>query len=228
MPDPTIAPADTVLDRLTRASAESGLLMMGVLHPGRSPVRGLTHGTLVLLGCGPGFWPRFRTAPEALDGGADPIDRWSLRVVSELGTRFGATPRFPFGGPPHEPFIDWARKSGRAHPSPTGMLVHDTVGLMISYRGALHFSEELASTEATGRSPCPTCPGQPCATSCPVGALSATQPYDVAACHAYLDTAAGRDCMENGCAARRACPLSAGARRPPAQSALHMKAFHPS
>ena len=33
--------------------------------------------------------------------------------------------------------------------------------------------------------------------------------------------------MDNGCRARRACPLSAGADREPAQSAHHMKAFHP-
>jgi hypothetical protein len=219
--------AQSTLARLMRASGDHGLMIMGAFHPGRIQRLDLNDGTLVLLGCGPEFWQLFRTSPEAMDDAADPIDRWSRRVVSDLGTLFDATPIFPFGGPPYAPFIDWAKGTGRAHPSPTGMLVHDTMGLMISYRGAMHFSDALPLPDWSDGHPCLTCPERTCTTTCPVGALSATQPYDVAACHAYLDTAAGQDCMENGCAARRACPLSAGARRTPEQSALHMKAFHP-
>ncbi|WP_424985973.1 hypothetical protein [Microbulbifer sp. S227A] len=213
--------------QLAQQLVKHGLLMMGAVYPARVPVRDLSHGTLILLGCGPGFWPKFTASDEARDGRADPVDRWSTRVVTQLADRHGAAPYFPFGGPPYAPFINWATQSGRAHSSPTGMLVHDTVGLMISYRGALHFQAELPLPARTDDSPCATCPTRPCTTACPVGALSETQPYDLAACHAYLDTAAGQDCMQNGCAARRACPISAGANRLPAQSALHMKAFHP-
>ena len=49
--------------------------------------------------------------------------------------------------------------------------------------------------------------------------------YDVAGCHAYLDTAPGADCLDRGCAVRRACPVGA-ALRGEAQSAFHMAAFH--
>lgn len=215
------------LGRLNADLVDHGLLMMGALHPDRVQARELTGGTLVLLGCGPGFWPVFTAAPEALDGLADPVDRWSKRVISLLANRFDARPLFPFGGPPFAPFVGWAQKSDRAFSSPTGMLVHDTVGLMISYRGAMHFAAELPLPAGKAEHPCHTCATRPCTSACPVGALSETQPYDVAACHAYLDTAAGQDCMMNGCAARRACPISAGAGRRAKQSALHMKAFHP-
>ncbi|MBL4766963.1 MAG: ferredoxin, partial [Rhodobacteraceae bacterium] len=73
---------------------------------------------------------------------------------------------------------------------------------------------------------CQSCHLHPCTTACPVDALSATHSYDIDACHAYLNTEAGQDCMTNGCAARRACPVSQRAGRVPEQSNLHMKAFH--
>jgi len=43
-------------------------------------------------------------------------------------------------------------------------------------------------------------------------------------CKTYLATDAGKSCMTNGCAARRACPVGAK-RRLPAQAAFHMEAF---
>ncbi|MBK0327588.1 ferredoxin [Rhodobacteraceae bacterium F11138] len=217
-----------LLTRLNRAATASGLLPMGAQHPHRTGSKALDHGTLVLFGTGPGFWPAFQTSAEFNDAAPDPVDRWSRRIIGTLADQFGATAHFPFGGPPYAPFIDWAQKSGQAHPSPVGMLVHARVGLMISYRGALHFAKALPIADTAAASPCLSCDAQPCTTACPVNALSGSASYDVAACHAYLDTAAGRDCLRNGCAARRACPVSAGAARNPAQSALHMKAFHPS
>ncbi len=221
-----MCPDMTYADIERRAGAD-GLMVMGALHPARVAVKQLRGGTLILLGTGRRFWPAFSASPEARDGHPDPLDRWSARVVGTLAAAAGAKALFPFGGPPYAPFVDWAEKSGRAHASPVGMLVHDRVGLMISFRGALHLARDLPLPAAGAGSPCRSCDTSPCTTACPVGALGADAPYDVAACHAYLDTAAGRDCMDRGCAARRACPVSAGAARNPAQSALHMKAFHP-
>lgn len=210
----------TVLATIEPACAGSGLIVMGIApHDG---------GSALLLGTGPGFWPVFSRSPEQADGQPDPVDRWSKRVIGGLARDTGATCCFPSDGPPYPPFIDWALKSGRAFSSPTGMLVHDTVGLMISYRGALLFARPLAVPAPAPASPCASCADQPCTTACPVAALSAVRPYDVLACHAHLDHPAGAGCMSLGCAARRACPLSAGAGRDPSQSALHMKAFHPT
>jgi ferredoxin len=179
------------------------------------------------LGAGRDFWPTLQASPEWQDQTLNPVDRWSGRVVSGLANKFGATAHFPFGGPPYTPFIDWALKSGRAFLSPVGAMVHDTVGMMISYRGALHFTQEFDIPVSNDRSPCYECPA-PCTTACPVGALNAETFYKLDTCHAYLDTDNGQACMTSGCAARLACPVSAAFDRDPAQTAHHMRAFHPS
>lgn len=201
------------------AAAEAvGLAVGGGLHPG--PEEGV--GTLALLCPGPGFWARFRASPEAGDGRPDPLDRWSERVVGGLAAGLGAVAVLPSAGPPWRPFTAWARASGAAWESPVGLLAHARFGLFVSYRGALGFAGRLALPPAAAR-PCDGC-AAPCLTACPVGAMGAAG-YDVAACHAFLDTAAGGDCLARGCAVRRACPVGAGLRAP-AQSAFHMAAFH--
>lgn len=202
------------------AAAEAvGLAAGGGLHP-EDGADGAA--TVVLLCPGPGFWERFRAAPEAGDGRPDPLDRWSLRVIGDLARRLGATALFPFGGPPWRPFTAWARASGATWEAPVGLLVHARFGLFVSYRGALGFAERLEAPPA-GPRPCDGC-AAPCLGACPVGAMTAAG-YDVAACHGFLDTAAGADCLARGCAVRRACPVGAGLRGA-AQSAFHMAAFH--
>ncbi|MFA3920436.1 ferredoxin [Ruegeria hyattellae] len=215
------------LHQIEALAAESGLIVMGAFHPRQVYGPDDEVGTLVLLGTGPAFWPVFLQSPEYLGGDAHPIDRWSERVVGEIAMQLGVSCSYPFGGPPYMSFIDWALKSGRCWQSPVGMLVHDTVGLMISFRGALHFDEEIPLPVTPSAAPCTTCDA-PCTTACPVGALSGDASYDLAACHGFLDTEPGTTCMTQGCAARRACPLSTGAGRSDAQSALHMRAFHPT
>ncbi len=213
----------------TQAMArQAGLIVMGALHPRRAYAAQSQPGTLILLGTGPDFWPVFTTAPECGDGAPHPVDRWSKRILGGIADRLGATCDFPSDGPPYPPFIDWALKSGRFHKSPVGMMVHDTVGMMISLRGALLFDAEFPIPAASQASPCDSCADRPCTTACPVAALGADAPYDLAACHDFLDSPGGDACMMAGCAARRACPLSRQAGRDPAQSALHMRSFHPS
>ena len=206
-------------------SFEDALYDLGLIEMGRAPADG--GGTCVLLGASPRFWAVLSEASEGQDGAPDPVDRYSTRVITELAGKFGAAADFPFGGPPYAPFIAWALASARAWSSPTGMLVHDEAGLMISYRGALTWADRPAPEVEASPGPCPTC-DQPCATACPVGALSPEHFYDVDACHAYLDTVEGTSCLTQGCAVRRACPISQSFGRDPAQSEHHMRAFHPS
>lgn len=208
----------------TRVRAEA-LDVFGAFHPGPSDAAPAGCATLVLLGPDePGFWPRVSAAPEFGDGAPDPLDRWSERVIGALADELGATALFPFGGPPFQPFIRWAQRSGRAWPSPVSLLVHDVAGLFVSYRGALALPQRLALPPPSPR-PCDTCAGQPCRSACPAGALT-DHGYDLNACHAFLDSPAGQDCMARGCAVRRACPVSETYGRMPAQSAFHMAAFH--
>lgn len=171
----------------------------------------------------PSFWDYFTNSPEYLDGTTDPLDRWSTRTVGSLAKTLEGTALFPFGEPV-QPFIGWALRTGRAWSSPVAMLVHDQAGLFLSIRGAVVL-DHLPDLTAHSVNPCNRCDA-PCETACPVGALG-HQTYDVASCHAFLNTPDGKDCMDNGCAARRACPVSKTSGREFAQSAFHMRSFHP-
>lgn len=208
------------LAEVEEAAAAHRLAVFGGFHP--EPAEGIG-ATLLMLGpAEPGFWPHVTAQPE-FNGRPDPLDRWSARVIAALAARFHAQPLFPFGGPPHRPFYAWALRTGRAWPSPVTLLVHDTAGLMLSYRGALALPDRLDLPQPPAR-PCDTC-AKPCLTACPPGALTA-KGYDLPACHGFLDTAPGQGCMSGGCRVRCACPVSQSYARLPEQSAYHMRQFH--
>lgn len=196
------------------------------LAPGR-PARAL----VLLGGVGGSLWPAFSRSPELADGAPDPLDRWSLRVVSALAESFGAMPLFPFGGPPYQPFLRWARRAEPVAPSPIGLLVHPRYGLWHAYRGALALDAplDIPAREAAA-SPCETCTDRPCLSTCPVGAFAPPLAdgfprYDLQGCAAHLRVPAGADCLQAGCRARRACPVAPGLAYEAAQASFHMAAF---
>ena len=163
--------------------------------------------------------------PRRATGFADPLDRWSRRLIESLARELGGRALFPFGGPPFLPFQRWAQRAEPVHSSPIGLLIHPYYGLWHAYRGAIGFPEELAVPEpAPVPSPCESCTGRWCLKSCPVGAFSSTG-YDVAACAGHLRSAAGGDCMDFGCRARRACPVGADHAYGPEQASFLMRAF---
>lgn len=170
------------------------------------------------------WWSGLKANPEWQDGQPDPVDRWSRRTLTAIATLVGGTALFPSDGPPYPPFLHWARATGQMWQSPVGMLVHAQAGLWVSFRGALALPFALPLPAATN--PCNTCHAQPCRTACPVNALGAGV-YDTHACHGFLDSPAGRDCLSRGCAARRACPAGESHARLDDQSAYHMRQFHP-
>ncbi|WP_284164961.1 ferredoxin [Frigidibacter sp. SD6-1] len=215
----------TPLHDITARAAPHRLGLFGALRltaeDGLSP----EWRSLVLLGPEePGFWAHVTAEPEWSDGKDDPIDRWSARVIGEIADALGALAVYPFGGPPHRPFFNWALRSGRAFASPVTLLVHDRAGLFVSYRGALALAQDI-DLPPPAANPCETCADKPCLTACPAGALGATG-YDVPACHDFLDLPEGQDCLSRGCAVRRACPLSKAYGRVEEQSAYHMRLFH--
>jgi ferredoxin len=209
------------------ALAREGLIARGGFHPGVSDgVPALESGglvrTLVMVGnAGPEMWRAFAASPEH-DTAADPLDRWSRRVLGELATELGAKALYPFGGPPHLPFIAWAKCAEAVAESPLGILIHPDYGLWHAYRGALAFAEviDLPPRDERPR-PCETCADQPCLSGCPVGAFSVAG-YDVSACADHLSAAAGADCMAEACRARRACPIGRDYLYAPEQAAFHM------
>lgn len=214
------------LAEIEALAGEQHLAVFGGFHPDPEDGAPEGSGTLVLLGPDePGFWDHLQRQREFRDGRADPLDRWSRRIIGALADELGAMPLFPFEGPPYRPFFGWGARTRRAWPSPVTLLVHDRAGLMVSYRGALSFAHRLALPDPPAEVPCKACQ-RPCVTACPAAALT-DRGYDVAACHAYLDTPQGQSCLQQGCAVRRACPLGRSYGRHPEQSAFHMSYYHP-
>jgi epoxyqueuosine reductase len=186
----------------------------------------LPKGTRTLLMLGPsepGFWAHLQSQPEAQDAKADPVDRWSRRVIGQLACDLGAKALFPFGGAPYHPFQRWALRTGRVWESPVRLLVHADQGLLVSFRGALALKDVIAVPPPL-TSPCDGC-AEPCRHACPPRALTRAG-YDLPACHEFLDRPEGQDCMTGGCLVRRACPVSQSYARLPEQSAYHMGHFH--
>lgn len=216
----------TAYSDIEARAAEVHLAIFGGFHPTPEDGAPASCKTLLMLGPKePGFWPDVTATDIFNDGAPDPMDRWSRQTIGRLACDLGAKALFPFGGPPWHPFIAWAKRTGRAWESPVSLLVHDTAGLMVSYRGALALRDHIDLPEPPAEPPCTTCDA-PCRTVCPVSALG-RDGYDTDACHGFLNTDPGADCMTGGCQVRRACPVSKTYGRHPDQSAFHMRSFHP-
>jgi ferredoxin len=218
----------TALSSILAAIEAAGLVPRGAMRLQDSEQLGELSDvrTLVLIGMtGCAGWDAFAASREAHDGTEHPLDRWSRRVISALARDLDAAALFPFGGPPHWPFQQWAQRAEAVHPSPIGLLIHPVYGLWHSYRGALGFKQALeVPALEDAPSPCDSCRERPCLSACPVGAFS-IEGYDVAACASHLKSAAGADCMARGCLARRACPIGAEHAQAPDQAAFTMRAY---
>ena len=212
MPEP-----GTVLDALERRAAAFGLAMRGACHDAR--------GTIVLLGfTGSVQWPAFAASPEAHDGAPHPLDRWSRRSVDALAREFGAVASCP-NDSPALPFQQLAQRCEPVYPSPLGLLIHPDWGLWHAWRGALIFPQRLALPPLVRQPhPCERCTARPCVPACPVDAFGSGT-LDVAACVSHVQSAAGLDCRDLGCRARRACPVGTQHAYSPDQARFHLAAF---
>ena len=181
--------------------------------------------TTLLIGPNePIFWEFFTNASEYNDSLPDPMDRWSKRVIGEIATDLNSRAVYPSDGPPYAPFYTWAVLSKNAFVSPLKLLVHEDVGLMISYRGALIVEQSIELPVTSEKSPCEAC-SQPCLNACPADAFNAASYYPNA-CKSYLGVSTGQNtCFKRGCLVRISCPLSPKNGRYEDQTKFHMKAF---
>ena len=207
------------------AAQAEGLALTGWFHPRAEDIAPAGAGTMLLLGYGgPSLWRSFSISPEMADGQAHALDRWSKRVIGALAARFGGAALFPFGGPPHQPFIRWTYAGEPIHPSKLGMSIHPERGLWSGWRGAIALTDRLDLPERLQSDPpCDPCPA-PCLDACPVGAFSDSG-YDAAACRAHLNSPEGAPCRKAGCLARRACPVGQDYAQSAEQAAFHLEAF---
>jgi len=216
------------LAAVEQALGEHGLVSRGAFHPDShdqvpDTAGGAVVATLIMAGnVGPSMWRSFSRSQRAPD---HPLDHWSRGVLEQVAAQFGGVAFHPSDGPPWLPFQRWAQKADTVWPSPLGILVHPEHGLWHAYRGAIGLPVRLDLPARQERQrPCDTCADWPCMTTCPVGAFTDAH-YDVPACVDYLESPDGADCLDNGCAARRACPVGREFIYEPAHAAFHMAAF---
>jgi len=220
---------NNVIQNLLKAH---GLILLGIMQvSGLDGVPDIARSRparqLLLIGNGgSSFWPAFSHSAEFQDGLADPLDRWSKRVGTDLAASLDGRAIFPFDGPPYPPFLSWAGKTGQVVPSPISMFIHAKFGLWHAYRFALALSEPQDGfpAEAQFRSPCLDCKDQPCLKACPVSAFT-NNSYQVDQCMDYLVSDTETACRRLGCEARRACPVGSEYSYMPAHAKFHMDAF---
>jgi len=163
---------------------------------------------LVVGSAGRALFETFAHSPEAADGRAHPIDRYTERVLDETARRVaeaGVAARPVLAHEEREgsyaDFVALGRACGLGHPSRLGLLLHPVYGPWTSLRGALLLDAALAATPAlAGRAPCEGCPA-PCEEACPTDAPR-PEGFDVERCRAGRRAEPG--CRWR-CAARRAC-----------------------
>jgi hypothetical protein len=196
----------------------------GDLVPDAAP--GQPARALLLIGnIGGAMWQPFAASDARMRHADHPMDRWTAEMLDPIAARMGARALYPSDGPPYHPFQRWAARAEPVAVSPLRIFIHPTYGLWHAYRAAFVFGEEVALTPPVATpSPCPTCAGQPCLSTCPVGAFT-RDGFDDKSCARHVDGPHGADCRDNGCLARRACPVGQDFAYPPAQMAFHMEAF---
>jgi len=219
------------VQNLAQALSEQGLLLRGGFTPTSADelpplLDGRTAGTLLMVGnAGAEMWRAFSASPEATDGQAHPLNRWTRRQTDTIALAAGGVALYPFDAIPAWPFQRWAARAEPVTPTPLGLLIHPRFGLWHAYRAAILVAPEVHfPAPEPGAGPCASCTDRPCLTTCPVAAFSASG-YDVPACAQHLAAPEGQDCLGNGCVARRACPVGKDFAQAPAQNAFHMQAF---
>jgi len=200
----------------------AGLIILGELEVTDTDPVPIEAQSILLLGPDePNFWEIFKESEEFNDLEANPLDRWSKRVIDSIAGQNKCTALYPFGGEPYKPFFSWALRSGSVWSSPVHLAVHKDKGLFVSFRGALAVNQSKKNNQSF-ENPCTKCPA-PCLSACPVDAFTEVG-YDVVTCKDHISSLDSSNCKSLGCNTRRACPVGANFRSFE-QSSFHMEKF---
>ena len=212
------------MDNLTleKDIRSAGLIILGELQVNKNDPVPKEAQSIFLLGPDePNFWAIFKESEEFNDLNANPLDRWSKRVIDNIALQNDCTALYPFGEKPYKPFFSWALRSGTVWSSPVHLAVHEDRGLFVSFRGALAIDQPKKINQSF-ENPCTNCPA-PCLTACPVDAFNGAG-YDVVKCKDHINDFDSSNCKSFGCNTRRACPVGANLRTSE-QSSFHMENF---
>ena len=200
----------------------AGMIILGELEVNDGDSVPKEAQSILLLGPDePNFWKIFKASKEFRDEEANPLDRWSKRIIDNIAAQNECTALYPFGEEPYKPFFSWALRSGAVWSSPIHLAVHKDRGLFVSFRGALAINE-AKTNDYDFENPCAKCPA-PCLSACPVDAFTEAG-YDVIQCKDHITSLDSSNCKSLGCNARRACPVGANLREFE-QSSFHMENF---
>ena len=223
------------LDEISSLVEGEGMELFGGFYPDREdlPAQIAENTKTIFLIGNAGFrmWEVFINSSEAKnmykkeEQFKQPLDEWTTRIVDKLAAKVNCQALYPFKGPPFIPFQKWSLKSKISWSSPIGLLIHKKYGLWHAYRAALCFNEklELPCYKPT-ISPCNSCIEKPCLLACPVDAFKFKK-YRIKACKSHVSSRLGLDCIDNGCLARRACPIGIEFRYTHHQAKFHMMHF---
>ena len=182
---------------------------------------------IMIANCGQDMWRQFENSIEYLDGQADPMERWSARVLGLIAAEYSATLVLPFEQP-YPPFQTWAKRAGQLHQSELGILIHPQYGLWFGLRGVMFVDssklDRAGIAQNDGQDICVSCADKPCLDACPVAAFG-KKTLQVDKCFTHLKSNHDPDCMKEGCAARAACPVGNEYQYCSEQLLFHMRAY---
>ena len=200
----------------------AGLIILGKLKVTKNDPVPKEAKTILMLGPDePIFWKIFKESKEFKEKEANPLDRWSKRIIDNIARQNDCTALYPFGRKPYNPFFSWALRSGTVWSSPVHLAVHKDRGLFVSFRGALAINQKTEINHDYEK-PCTSC-SAPCLSACPVDAFTDAG-HDVVKCKNHITNLDSCNCKSLGCNTRRACPVGSNLRLSE-QSAFHMESF---
>ena len=212
-PDPTQR-----FDALKQGLEAAGFVILDAISAGKR--------TDIAVGsAGDPFWNAFSTSKEWTEDYEDPIDRYTARQINTLlRADKGEEAIYPFDADAPNFVQLWPATFPKLAASALGPMIHPTYGLWMAARAHIILPQAYFKFDhANSFSPCESCTAKPCLNACPVGAFSASKPYNHLACAAYLRQ--NPACFLNGCDARAACPYGQSWQLPTDQAQYHQSRF---